>query len=112
MQTQTSTVKGFLTLDSATRPVGDTRMLTGQSLSGPSAPESLSTVSLGPAFGDALSHGLASSEIASFDELDAPFFRPLNDYIQPNPSAGVRLEERLWVLGNDPRGGAWNTTGH
>ena len=103
--------QGFLDLDSATRPVGDTRMLTGQSLSGPSAPGRLSTVSLGPAFGDALSHGLASSEIASFDELDAPFFRPLNDYIQPNPSAGVRLEERLRVLGNDPRGGAWITQG-
>ena len=103
--------QGFLDLDSATRPVGDTRMLTGQSLSGPSAPGRLSTVSLGPAFGDALSHGLASSEIASFDELDAPFFRPLNDYIQLNASAGARLEERLWLLGNDPRGGAWNTRG-
>ena len=103
--------QGFLDLDSATRPVGDTRMLTGQSLSGPSAPGSLSTVSLGPAFGDALSHGLASSEIASFDELDAPFFRPLNDYIQSNAGAVARLEERLWTLGNDPRGATWNTKG-
>ena len=103
--------QGFLDLDSATRPVGDTRMLTGQSLSGPSAPGSLSTVSLGPAFGDALSHGLASSEIASFDELDAPFFRPLSDYIQSNAGAVARLEERLWTLGNDPRGATWNTKG-
>ena len=99
--------QGFLDLDSATRPVGDTRMLTGESLSGPSAPGSLSTVSLGPAFGDALSHGLASSEIASFDELDAPFFRPLGDYIQPETNVTARLEERLWALGNDSRGALW-----
>ena len=99
--------QGFLDLDSATRPVGDTRMLTGQSLSGPSAPGRLSTVSLGPAFGDALSHGLASSEIASFDELDAPFFRPLGDYIQPETNVTARLEERLWTLGNDSRGALW-----
>ena len=103
--------QGFLDLDSATRPVGETRMLTGQSLSGPSAPARLSSVSMGPAFGDALARGLAQTEIASFDELDAPFFRPIGDYIQPNTIDITRLEERLWMLGNDPRGALWNTDG-
>ncbi len=101
--------QGFLDLDSATRPVGETRMLTGQSLSGPSAPVRLSSVSPGPAFGDALARGLARTEAASFDELDAPFFRSLGDYIQPNTIDITRLEERLWTLGNDPRGALWNT---
>ena len=103
--------QGFLDLDSATRPVGETRMLTGQSLSGSSAPVRLSSVSPGPAFGDALARGLALTEIASFDDLDAPFFRPLSDYIRPNASAVARLEERLWTLGNDPRGALWNRDG-
>ena len=103
--------QGFLDLDTATRPVGETRMLTGQSLSGPSAPVRLSSVSMGPAFGDALARGLALSEIASFDDLDAPFFRRLGDYIRPNASTVARLEERLRTLGNDPRGALWNTDG-
>ena len=103
--------QGFLDLDTATRPVGETRMLTGQSLSGPAAPDRLSVVSLGPAFGDAFARGLALSEIASFDNLDAPFFRPLSDYIHPNVFVDTRLEERLWTLGNDPRGVLWNREG-
>ena len=101
--------QGFLDLDSATRPIGEMRMLTGQSLSGSSAPDRISSVSLSPAFGDALARGLALSEIASFDELDAPFFRPLGDYIQTNASAAARLEESLQTFGKDPRGALWNT---
>ena len=101
--------QGFLDLDSATRPVGEMRMLTGQSLSGPSAPDSLSSITLSPAFGDALARGLARTEVASFDELDAPFFRMLGEFIRPNASAVARLEERLWSLGNDPRGALWKT---
>ena len=99
--------RGFLDLDAATRPVGGTRMLTGRSLSGPSAPSTASVFHSGAAFGDALARGLASREVASFDELDAPFFRPLGDYLQLGRSAVFGLGERLGMLGRDPRGARW-----
>ena len=101
--------QGFLDLDAATRPVGTTRMLTGRSLSGPSAPSAVSMFHLGKAYGDSLARGLASREVASFDNLDAPFFRPLGDYLGSGRSAVFGLEERLGMLGRDPRGARWRT---
>ena len=83
--------QGFLDLDAATRPVGQERMLTGVSLSGASSPEAESALYLGPAFGDSLVRGLASAQVASFDELDAPFFRRLGDYLRPAGSADSTL---------------------
>ena len=103
--------QGFLDLDAATRPVGETRMLTGQALSGPSAPSVGSAVHLGAAFGDSLAQGLAQSEIASFDELDAPFFSPLGDHLRPSILGRLGLEERLRTLGRDPRGTPWHLDG-
>ena len=103
--------QGFLDLDAATRPVGETRMLSGGSLSGPSAPSDASVFHLGAAFGDSLARGLAQIEVASFDELDAPFFRPLGDHVQPDAFAAPALGERLRALGRDPRGAAWHTGG-
>ena len=99
--------QGFLDLDAATRPVGATRMLTGRSLSGPSAPGTASVFHLGGAFGDSLTRGLASREVASFDDLDAPFFRPLGDHLRRSRPAVFGLEERLGMLGRDPRGARW-----
>ena len=98
--------QGFLDLDAATRPVGETRMLTGRSLSGPSAPSQASVFHLGGAFGDSLARGLAQIEVAGFDELDAPFFRPLGDHVRPHAFAAPALGERLRTLGRDPRGAA------
>ncbi len=100
--------QGFLDLDAATRPVGETRMLTGDALSGPSAPSSTSTLQVGSAFGDSLAQGLALGEVASFDALDAPFFRPLRDRLRPSVFDGIGLEERLRDLGRDPRGATWS----
>ena len=100
--------QGFLDLDAATRPVGETRLLAGRSFSGPSAPEQVSAISMGPAFGDAVSRGLAMREVAGFDELDAPFFRPLGDYVR-HANSGIRLEDRLRVFRDDPRGLLWET---
>jgi len=104
--------QGFLDLDAATRPVGQERMLTGVSLFGPSSPEEQSALHVGPAFGDSLVRGLASAHVASFDELDAPFFRRLGDYLRPVGFAGRSLGERLRALGRDPRGTPWEVDGH
>ena len=104
--------QGFLDLDAATRPVGEERMLTGLSLSGSSSPEQTSALHLGPAFGDSLIRGLASAHVASFDELDAPFFRRLGDYLRPVGFSGSSLGERLRSLGRDPRGTPWEVDGH
>ena len=104
--------QGFLDLDAATRPVGQERMLTGVSLSGASAPEAQSALYLGPAFGDSLVRGLASAHVASFDELDAPFFRSLGDYLRPWGVAGSSLGERLRALGRDARGTPREMDGH
>ncbi len=101
--------QGFLNLDAATRPVGQTRLLAGRSLSGPSAPSLASTFQLGAAFGDSLTRALAHREVASFDTLDAPFFRPLRHHIRAW-TAPV-LEERLGTLGRDPRGASWRLAG-
>ena len=104
--------QGFLDLDTATRPVGGQRMLTGVSLSGASSPEAQSALYLGPAFGDSLARGLASAHVASFDELDAPFFRRLDDYLLPAGFAGSSVADRLRALGRDPRGTPWEVDGH
>lgn len=100
--------QGFLDLDAATRPVGETRLLAGRSLSGPSAPEQVSAISMGAAFGDAVSRGLALHEVAGFDELNAPFFRPLGHYVR-HTNFGIRPEDRLRVFRGDPRGALWET---
>ena len=104
--------QGFLDLDAATRPVGERRMLSGVSLSGASSPEAQSALYVGPAFGDSLVRGLASAHVASFDELDAPFFRRLGDYLRPVGVAGSSLGGRLRALGRDPRGTPWQVDGH
>ena len=101
--------RGFLDLDAATRPAGETRMLSGRSLSGAWAPSRTSAFRPGAAFGDSLVRGLGQREVASFDELDAPFFRPLRDHMVPDALAAPRLGDRLRALGRDPRGASWRT---
>ena len=103
--------QGFLDLDAATRPVGEARMLTGHTLTGPSVPSVRSAIHLGAAFGDSLVRGLAQREVASFDELNAPFFSPLGDHLRPGVFESFGLEERLKALGRDPRGTPWHMAG-
>lgn len=65
------------------------------------------TLHRGAAFGDALERGLALRQVASFDELDASFFRSLGDYVRSGAAVAPMLAERLQTLGRDPRGAAW-----
>lgn len=104
--------RGKLDLDAATRPSGAVRLLLGSTLAGPAAPELLSALTPGAAFGDALSSALSRREVAAFDALDAPFRRALDSYLPAQP-AGARqtLAERLHALGGDPRGAALATAG-
>lgn len=104
--------RGKLDLDAATRPSGAVRLLLGATLAGPAAPESLSALAPGAAFGDALSSALSNREVAAFDALNAPFRRSLDSYL-PAQAVGARqsLAERLRALGGDPRGAALATAG-
>ena len=98
--------QGMVDLDAATRPVGTTMLTTGISLTGASSPVSMSSLNPGRAFGDALTRGLRGMEVASFDELKAPFFQPLNSFVQPR-RAGLTVSgftDRVYRLGSDPRG--------
>ncbi|MCY4282741.1 MAG: S8 family serine peptidase [Gammaproteobacteria bacterium] len=99
--------QGLLDLDAATRPLGQTRLLIGESLFGAAALTSDSMLRQGAAFGDALARGLAAKEVASFDEAAAPFFHALDDYLYPDVAASVGLEERLYTLGNERRSARW-----
>lgn len=103
--------QGLMDLDAATRPVGTTRLLTGENLGGDSAQERASSISLGPAFGDAFLKGFASRNIAAFDDLNAPFFRSLDSYAQPVPAATVPLSSRLSALGNSRAVASWRNHG-
>ncbi len=96
--------QGLLDLDAATRPDGQTVLFTGTSFNGPAVAEALSSLTGGAAFGDSLARGLANLEIAAFDALDAPFFRPLGAYLRAPVAVHARLEDRLWTLGANPRG--------
>ncbi len=103
--------QGFLDLGAATAPVGETRMLIGDSLTGASAPSHRSMLHVGAAFGDSMARGLATREVARFDALDAPFFGPLGRHLQPHASAAPSVAERFATLGRDPLGASWRMGG-
>ena len=66
--------------------------MTGRSISGPAASSQASVFHLGGAFGELVARGLTSREVASFDELHAPFHRPLGGYFRHRGTAALGLE--------------------
>lgn len=73
---------GLLNLDRAMDPLGPASIPTGATVSGGGAPLASTSVSLGSAFGDALSHSTALSQGIFLDSYGRPFQADLSGTIQ------------------------------
>ena len=104
--------QGLMDLGAATNPWGIPAFMgTGQAVgaqggndsvgqqdsSGGGVELSRTSLSLGPAMGDGLSHALARQEVAAFDSLGAPFWFPADSFTLPaeGPSLAARLRQFL-----------------
>ncbi len=85
--------QGLLDLDAATRPSGSMMMSASATPGAPRYAVDSSVLALAPAFGDALSSALGGREIAAFDDLNAPFFLPMETFLgtAPRPTPWSRL---------------------
>ena len=73
---------GLMDLAAATSPVGQVYAMLGNNLSGPIAPAAFTSIHLtNPSFGDSISRGMSYQTTIFFDELQAPFRRPLSGMI-------------------------------
>ncbi len=73
---------GLMDLAAATSPVGQVYGMLGNNLSGPMAPAEFTSIHLtNPSFGDSITRGINNQTVIFFDELQAPFRRPLNGMI-------------------------------
>ena len=73
--------QGLVDLDAATRPAGQSQIPIGNSVTGKSAPMSLSTVQPALPTGNALSQGFAGRRVMILDELNTPFYVPLKAFV-------------------------------
>ena len=89
--------QGMMDLAAATRPVGNTMVAGGPTVSDGGIGLRLTSLRLGGAFGDALGQSLTGQEIAAFDALGAPFWFRLSDLTgnTPVPPSLLRLHELM-----------------
>ena len=102
--------QGLMDLGAATNPWGIPAFMgTGQAVGAQGGNDSVgqqggggvelsrTSLSLGPAMGDGLSHALARQEVAAFDSLGAPFWFPADSFTLPaeGPSLAARLRQFL-----------------
>ena len=73
--------QGLVDLDAATRPVGQGQIPIGNSVTGKSAPMSLSTVQLALPTGNAFAQGFAGRRVMILDELNTPFYVPFEEFV-------------------------------
>lgn len=90
--------QGMLDLDAATRPSGTMMMSASATPGAPRYAVDSSVLQLAPAFSDALSSALGGREIAAFDDLNAPFFLPMETFLQTasRPPPWSRLRAPQW----------------
>ena len=82
--------QGVVDLDTATRPVGQSQIPTGNSVNAKSAPMSLSTVRTADPTGNAFAQGFAGRRLMVLDELNTPFYVPFKSFVSTdNPSSTV-----------------------
>ena len=84
---------GLLDLDAATRPVGGTNFVLGNTVDGFGSPAAQTRFNHGYAFGNALTLSFAGQEIAAFDALGAPFWYRLGGFART--AAPAALPARL-----------------
>ena len=96
--------RGLMDLDAATRPVGETSIMLGSTLSGPQVAAGTSFLATGGAMGDAVSSTLRGRELAVFDELGAPFWVGV-DRVQGRANAGLGTRLARFLAAPAPGGG-------
>lgn len=74
--------QGLMDLAAATAPVGQTSAMMGKNLTGLMVPAAFTSIQLtNPSFGDSILRGMKNETVIFFDELQAPFRRPLNGIV-------------------------------
>ena len=76
--------QGLVDLDAATRPVGQSQIPIGNSVTGKSAPMSLSTVQPAVPTGNAFAQGFTGRRVMILDELNTPFYVPFERFVTPD----------------------------
>ena len=83
--------QGVVDLDAATRPVGQSQIPIGNSVTGRSVPMNLSTVQTAVPTGNALAQGFAGRRVMILDELNTPFYVPFESFVStdntPSPTS-------------------------
>ena len=81
--------QGLLDLDAATKPVGQMMVATSSSLDKDLIPKSQSMISFSGLLGQKIINAFSGKSVVFFDELGAPFYRPLDSIIiNHRPSIG------------------------
>ena len=98
--------RGLMDLGAATSPVGEEEVAVGSHVGGAGATLRRTSLDLGPAFGDSFASSLRGREIAAFDALGAPFWRPAGSFATAatGPSRSARLREFLATTIRTPEG--------
>ena len=73
--------QGLVDLDVATQPVGQGQIPIGNSVTGKSAPMSLTTVQTAVPTGNAFAQGFAGRRVMILDELNTPFYVPFEAFV-------------------------------
>ncbi len=90
--------QGLMDLEAAVSPVGAPTVTTGNQVGDADYSLQATSMSLGHAFGDGLSHSLLGQEIVAFDSSGAPFWLDLDNFTAEQKFRGLPITQRLHNL--------------